>query len=194
MSGVAFAADDFAAEGPLHILLKAVRVLAELGRGLVVQWVVGVGLQEEENQSHDHIADVKDGFPVRSQNIQANVAFHIDVGVVNICVAVDHGCFVGVLRRHPHREVKLAPNPQAVLLPRQVHRQSELHYIRWVNSHLDETGLVQVLQVLGQADLPGTALGRCSGTPGGRCLLFFLDSLVIYFLLAQHFFFSRNTN
>ena len=113
---VAFAADDFATEGPLHILLKAIRVLAELGCSLVVQGVVRVGLQEKENKSHDYVADIKDRLPVSSENIQANIAFHIDVGMVHICITVDHRGLMRVLRRHPHREVKLAPNPKTVLL------------------------------------------------------------------------------
>ena len=77
----------------------------------MVQWVIRVGLQEEENQSHDHIANIKHRFPIGTQNIQTHVAFNIDVRMIDICITVYHRCFVRVLRWHSNGEVELSTKP-----------------------------------------------------------------------------------
>ena len=111
LSRVALATDYLSSKGPLHILLKAIRVLSELGCSFMVKRVIRVWLQEQENQSHDHIADVKYGFPVGTEDIKTDVTIYIDIGMVDISVAVYNRCFMGILRRHTDSEVELSTNP-----------------------------------------------------------------------------------
>lgn len=77
----------------------------------MVKWVVRIGLQEEENQSHDHITDIKHRFPIGTQNVQTDIALNIDVWMIDICVTVYDRRFVGILRWHSNGEVELSTNP-----------------------------------------------------------------------------------
>ena len=169
----------------MHILLEAVRVLSELRRSLVVKRVVRVRLQEEENQTHDDVSDIEDGLPVGSENVQAHVALSVYVRVVDISVAVDDGGLVGVLGGHAHREVEPAADPDAVLLARQVHRQTELHDVRLVHTHRDKRRLVQILHILSKPDLARTAAGYDSAVTSRSFLFFFLSTGNVL-LLPEH--------
>ena len=188
LAWVALATDDFASERALHILLKAVGVLAELRGRLVIERVVWVRLEEEEDKAHDHVSDVKHGLPVGSQNIQADVALHVNVRMVHVGVAVDDRGFVGVLRGHAHGEIELSANPDAVLLPGQVHCETELHNVGLVDTHCNKGGLVQVLHVLSQTDLAwGSARGSLGTTGRGLRFLFLHSSGCLWgLLLAEH--------
>ena len=118
---VPYSTDDLAAKGPLDVLLEADWVFTELSRRLVVKGVVWVRLQEQENQSHNDVADIKDGFPVSSQDVEADISVGVDVWVVNGSVTVDNGWLVGVLRRHANCKVVAATDPDRVLFARQIH-------------------------------------------------------------------------
>ena len=63
---VALASDYFTSERPLHVLLKAIRVLSELCGRLMVEWVIGIWFKEEEYEAHDDVADVEDWLPIGS--------------------------------------------------------------------------------------------------------------------------------
>ena len=111
MARVALSTDSFTTECPLHILLKAGRVLTELSRCFMIERVVGVWLEEEENQAHDDVSNIEYGLPVCSQNIQAHVAICVDVRMVDVRIAMNDWGFVGILGRNSDREVELSANP-----------------------------------------------------------------------------------
>lgn len=50
----------------------------------LVQWIVGVRLQEEILHSDQHGVQVKDWFPVLTENVQANVSFEIYVRMIDL--------------------------------------------------------------------------------------------------------------
>lgn len=160
----------------------------------MVQRVVGVWLKEEENQAHNDVADVEDGLPVSPEDIEANVAIHVDVGVVDGRVAVDRGRLVRVLRRDAHGEVVLATAPNGVLLPRQVHVQLKLHDVGLVHNHLHEGGRVEILHVLGQTDLARGATGPSLSCTTGNLALFLHNPVMAHYiglLLSEHFYKSQ---
>ena len=114
----------------------------------MVKWVVRVGLQEEEDEAHDNITDVKYGLPVSPEDVEADVALSVDVRMVNGGVTVDNWSFVRILRRHSNSEVILSSTPYTVLLILQIHCQSELHDILLIDSHFNERGLIKILHIL----------------------------------------------
>lgn len=92
-------------KGSIHEPLKALNVLAEQISRLVVEWIVGIGLVKQINQSIDNRIDIQDGPPVLSQNIQTNLSLQINVGVVNVGLALDLGRRVGVVGRDIENKV-----------------------------------------------------------------------------------------
>jgi hypothetical protein len=71
---------------PLHQLLERARVRPEALRGLLVQGVIGIWVEEEELQAVDHGGDGEDGLPVLAEDVEADVAVEVDVGVVDLFV------------------------------------------------------------------------------------------------------------
>ncbi len=60
--------------GPLHVLLEHPPVGLQLVRGLLVQRVLRVGLEEEVLQAVDDRVDCQHGLPVLAEDVQAHVA------------------------------------------------------------------------------------------------------------------------
>ena len=114
----------------------------------MVKWVIRVGLQEKENQSHDDATNVKYRLPVSSQDVQTNVALCVDIRVVHWCVAVDDWRLVRIVIWYFDREGVLPAIPQTIPLVSQVHLHAELHDVGLVNVQFDEVWLVQLLKVL----------------------------------------------
>ena len=82
--------------GPVHVLLEQPPVGLQLVRRLLVERVLGVGLQEEVLQPvHDGV-DGQHGLPVLAEDVQADVALQVDVGVVHAGHALHLGGLVGV--------------------------------------------------------------------------------------------------
>lgn len=50
-----------------------------------VQWVIRVGLEEEILQADHDRVEVEDGLPVLAENVETDVAFEVDVWVVDLC-------------------------------------------------------------------------------------------------------------
>lgn len=163
-------------------------MVAEFSSSLVVKWVVRVRLQEEEDQAHDHVSDVEHGLPVGAQDVETHITVSVDVWVVHWSIAVHYGGLVRVLIGNSHSEVELGTHPDGVLLLSQVHSQAEDHDVCRVDPHLDKRWLVQLLHVLGDADLTGSLSNSLSGSSSLRLLLLFLlGSRVLGLLSAQHF-------
>lgn len=76
-------------EGLVHILLKQPPIGLEQAGRLLVEGVVGVGLQEQVLEAVDDGVNGQDRFPVFAQNVETHVAIQIDVGVVD-CVQTLH--------------------------------------------------------------------------------------------------------
>lgn len=73
--------------------------LQDLGR-ILVQRVIGIGLQEQVLQAvHDRV-DGQHGLPVLPQDVQADVALQIDVRVIDLGLALDLGRFMGIAGAH----------------------------------------------------------------------------------------------
>ena len=92
------------AEGSLHKPLELVDVPPEQLGGLVVEGIVGVGFVEEVDEAVDDGVDVEDGLPVLPEDVKADLALEVDVGMVDTRFAVDLGRGVGVMVGDLERE------------------------------------------------------------------------------------------
>lgn len=81
-----------------HNPLELVAVVAEQFSSLTIQRIVGVGLIEEIYEAVDDGVDVQYRLPILLQNVQANVAFQINVWMIDFSLAQDFGRLVGILR------------------------------------------------------------------------------------------------
>jgi hypothetical protein len=64
----------------------------------VVQWIVGIWLVKQIDQTVNDRVDVQDGSPILSQNIQTDLALQINVGMVNVRLALHFGWGVRIVR------------------------------------------------------------------------------------------------
>lgn len=73
-----------ALERLLDIALELGLVLDHQLCGLLVERVIGIGLQEERHQAEEHGAQRQHGLPVRAQNVQADTTVPVNVRVVDL--------------------------------------------------------------------------------------------------------------
>lgn len=83
-----------------HVRLEQSLVRLQNLRRVLVQRIIGIGLQEQVLQPIDNRVDGQDGLPVLAQNVQANVALQVDVRMVHLRFALDLGRFMGVVGAH----------------------------------------------------------------------------------------------
>ena len=77
----------------------------------MIKRVIWVGLDEKEDQAQNDWVHSKHWFPVSAQDVEADVAICVDVGMVDGCVAVDLGGFMGVVEGDVYSEFILATLP-----------------------------------------------------------------------------------
>jgi hypothetical protein len=87
---------------------ETVSVGHEVVGGFLVQRIAGVGLEEEELQAHDDGVEVEHRLPVLAQDVEADVALEVDVGVVDLLFALDFRRLVGEVLADGEGEVELA--------------------------------------------------------------------------------------
>lgn len=68
----------------------------EFGR-LVIEWIVGIRFVEQINESVNDRIDIEDGPPIFAQNVQADLALQVDVGMINLRLTFDFGRGVGIV-------------------------------------------------------------------------------------------------
>ena len=78
-----------------------------------VEWIVRVGLVEEEEDAVDDGAEIEDGVPSFAQNVEANLAGDGDVGMVHFGVAVRLWWAERVVEGHCDCEVECGAAPEA---------------------------------------------------------------------------------
>jgi hypothetical protein len=103
------------AHGRAHVPPEAVPVGHEVVGGFLVQRIAGVGLEEEKLQPHDDGVEVEDGLPVFAQDVEADVAFEVDVGVVDLLFALDLWRLVREVLADGEGEVELAAFVEALV-------------------------------------------------------------------------------
>lgn len=94
---------------------EAVPVGHEVVGGFLVQRVAGVGLEEEELQADDDGIEVQHGLPVFAQDVEADVALEVDVGVVDLLFALDFRRLVRKVLADGEGEVELAAFVQTLV-------------------------------------------------------------------------------
>ena len=82
---------------------------------LLVEWVIRVRLEHDVLEPEDNTLHVEHGLPVLPQDIEAHMAFHVDVRVINCGFAQDLGSVVWVRLRHFDVECEFALMVDAVL-------------------------------------------------------------------------------
>ena len=71
----------------------------------MVERIVGIGLVKQIDQTINDCIDIQDGSPILSQNVQTDLALQINVGMVNVRLALDLGWRVGVVSRDVEDEL-----------------------------------------------------------------------------------------
>lgn len=89
-----FPLDISARHSTPHIPLKPIPIAHQIIRGLFVQRIASIRLEEQELQPHNHRIQIEHRFPIFSENVQTDIAFEVDVGVVDLLFAFDFGRFV----------------------------------------------------------------------------------------------------
>ena len=93
---------------------------------LMVEGVIGVRLNEEEDQPQDHSVHAKHWLPVCSQDIQTHIALHVNIRVVNLRLTVAFRRFMRVVIGDADSELILPALPVALLFC-QVDEHLEFH-------------------------------------------------------------------
>ena len=109
------ALDLSTAHGRAHVPAEAVPVGHEVVCGVLVQGIAGVGLEEEELQANDDGVEIEDGLPVLAQDVEADVAVEVDVGVVDLLFALYFRRFVGEVLADGEGEIELAALVEALV-------------------------------------------------------------------------------
>ena len=97
-----------------HLRFETSWLVPELSCSLLVEWVIGVRLNEEENKAENDRVDAQNRLPVGTKNVQAHIAFCVNVRMVDRRVTVDLGSLVGVGEWDLHAERVRATLPHAV--------------------------------------------------------------------------------
>ena len=93
---------------------------------LMVEGIVGVGLNEEEDQPQDHSVHAKHGLPVCTQDIQTHIALHVNIWMVNLRLTVAFRRFMRVVFGDNDSKLILPAHP--IALPFfQVNENLEFH-------------------------------------------------------------------
>jgi len=74
-----------------NIPLESLPVHLQVLRCSLVQRITRVRLEEQKLQAHDDGVQVEHGLPIFAQNVEADLALEIDVGVVDLLLAEDFG-------------------------------------------------------------------------------------------------------
>ena len=89
-----------------HIPLEPLPVPRQILGRLLVERIASVGLEEQELQPHDDGVEIEHRLPVLAQNIQTNIAFEVDVWVVDFLRALDLWRLVRKVLRNDKGEVE----------------------------------------------------------------------------------------
>ena len=87
----------------------------EFGR-LMVDWVVRVGLDEQEHQSENDVIYAEPRFPVVFQDVEADISLQVDVRVVDLGNALAFGRIIRVVGADLHSKDVFAAAPDALFL------------------------------------------------------------------------------
>jgi len=133
----------------LHILLKHPPVCLKLHRSLLVQGILRIGFQEEILKAIDYGVDCQHRFPVLSEDVEADVALKVDVGVVHLRLALHLGWFVRISRSYFERECKYsAPVEALIWVDDELEVEQVVHVRELRLACLRKLQLIQVLFVL----------------------------------------------
>ena len=77
----------------------------------MIKRVIWVGLDEKEDQAQNDWVHSKHWLPVSAQDIEADVAICVDVGMVDGRVTVDLWGFMGIVERYVNTELICATLP-----------------------------------------------------------------------------------
>lgn len=121
--------DVTTSHGALHVLFKQPPVVLQDLRGLLVQWVLGVGLQEEILQAINYGVYRKDWLPVLSEDVEADVALEVNVGMINHCLTLHLGGIMRITLSHLKTEHKLPTLVEALI---RTDNQLEVEEVVWV--------------------------------------------------------------
>ena len=85
------------AKSSFYQAFKLMHILSKQFRRLLVERIVGIGFVKQINQSVNDRVNVQDGLPIFPQNIQADFALQVNVGMVNAGFAFHFGWCVGIV-------------------------------------------------------------------------------------------------
>lgn len=94
------AADSSATHCFADILFKETPIGLQDFSSLFVEWVFRIGFQKQVLQSIHNGVDCKDRFPIFAQDVETDVAFQIDVRVIDFSLALDFGSLMWIVGIH----------------------------------------------------------------------------------------------
>jgi len=121
----------------LNILLKQPPIGLELQRGLLVQRIFRVGLQEKILEPIDYGVDGEDGLPILPEDVQAHIALQVDIGVIHLRLALHLRGLMRVSSSYFEAECELTMSIKALI---RVNHKFEAEEVIWI-WELSFTGL-----------------------------------------------------
>lgn len=161
----------------MYVLLKESTISLQFIGRLLIQWVLGIGFQEQILQSiHDGI-DGEHGFPILAQNVQAHVSVQINIRMIHLGQAFGFGRFVRVIGSDLEAERESTPSIEAF-----VGRNEELEIEKVVGIgefRPTSLGQLEFIDILGDSQLGRRVLlafvGAARATPIGLIFLLVLQ-------------------
>jgi len=99
---------------PRHIFRKILSGIQHIFRGFLIQGRLRIGVQEQKQKPLTDLLDVNGRVPLIPQNVQTNVAFVVDVGMVHECAALDFCALERIVLWHIQVESEVPILPQAI--------------------------------------------------------------------------------
>ena len=84
-------------QSPLHQPFKLLGIPSKQICRLVIQRIVRIRLVKQENQPINNRVNIQNGLPILAQNVQTNFSLQVDVGMVNLGLAMNFGRRVWVV-------------------------------------------------------------------------------------------------
>ncbi len=156
------ASDISAAQGDVNIALERALIALEKLRGILVEGIVGVWLEEEKLEPEQNGGEGEHGVPVLAEDIKTDIALKINVGMVDQGVALHLGRFVGIVLGDLDSEIEGRGGVVSFLGLKYKVESHEIIRVR--KGDTDGIWGIELVYVFLNTNLTG-ALHRCAGLP-----------------------------
>jgi len=163
----------------LHVQLEGPPVALEFCRGLLVQGVFRVGLQEEVLEAVHNGVDGEDRLPVLAKNVEAHISLQINIGVIYLGLAFHLRRFMRIGISNLEAEGELSVSIKALI--RKNYELEVKEIVRVGKLCFTGFGELQLVDIFGDPELGGAGLFL------GAASRAFLPLLLLQGKKIQHF-------